>query len=269
MQAEEVFPSWWNDKDWIIVIDVGFDESGTPPKKLLVVSAILGQTSQMRKLAMAWRQDLHESNVEFFHGKEHWNRRSKAYHGLSITKRKELLSRLIGYIHKYIRIGMSAHINTEEYKSLTTSEFRTEWGSAYAFTMQMLFLRIHLQLKSWKAEHETVNILIEDGHANVRQACEIISKDKTVEGPLFKLGTYGCGPKTNNPILQAADLLAYSRCQSLAVGNSKMHSQLINAGAVKFLDLDCDAELIKVMERDMSAELVRRRQLRRKQPPKT
>jgi len=245
------------------VIDIGFDESGTPLKNLLVVSAIIGQTSKMRELAERWGQDLRANGVDFYHSKDHWNRRSKPYHRLSMTKRKVLLSRLIAHIHKYFNIGISAHIDTEEYKRLTTPEFRTDWGSPYAFTMQMLWLSIHLYLKSRKAEHEVVNILIEDGHTNVRQAFEMISKAKGMTDPVFKLGTYECGPKQNNPILQAADLLAYSCCQRLSSGASRMYSQLTSATPKKFTVLNCNTELIKVMERTLSEELVRRRRSRR------
>jgi hypothetical protein len=76
-----IFPSWWSDESTLVVIDVGIDESKSG--SLLVVSAIVGKTSPMRKLHISWKSELTEAGIDYFHAKEHWNLKSKAYHGIN------------------------------------------------------------------------------------------------------------------------------------------------------------------------------------------
>jgi len=55
-----MFPSWWSDKDLLLVIDCGIDESGTKSKNetLLVVSGHVGKTSNIKRLSSKWNADL-------------------------------------------------------------------------------------------------------------------------------------------------------------------------------------------------------------------
>ncbi len=93
-----MLPSWWNDESLLIVIDIGIDESKSGP--LLVVSAIVGKTSPMRKLDAEWKRELVSSGVDYFHAQEHWNLRSKSYHGISREERERLLKSLVGHFQK-------------------------------------------------------------------------------------------------------------------------------------------------------------------------
>ena len=165
------------------MIDCGIDESGST-KHLLVVSALIGQTSLMKKMSRAWTVDLKRHNVDFFHSKEHWNRKAKPYHGISMIKRRTLLTCLVGHIHRYAEAGFFVCIDTKEFDQIVTNRFKTQWGSSYSFAIQLLFIIIHLNLRQRGHLHETVNILIEDGHKNANQAMEIIANGKKNKGRL-------------------------------------------------------------------------------------
>jgi hypothetical protein len=61
-------PSWWDDGDWLMAIDLGYDESGSGDT--LLVSVQLGVTEQAKKLKRKWRAKLRAADVEYFHANE-------------------------------------------------------------------------------------------------------------------------------------------------------------------------------------------------------
>jgi hypothetical protein len=250
------------------VIDIGIDESGGK-NNLLVVSALAGQTARMRKMSHAWTASLEGVGVDYFHAKEHWNRRSKAYHRVSIAKRRWLVQQCVRHIHKYAVAGFSVAIDTKDFDQITDQRFKTEWGSSYSFAIQLLFIMIHFHLRKRDALHEPVNVLIEDGHKNSRQIIEIIQNGKKKKGGFISIGTYGLGGKMGNPILQAADLLAYGSCQALATGgllsqgdqrvlspgDSKAFARLIADTPIPFIVLPWSPSVIEAIKKDVDAYL--------------
>jgi hypothetical protein len=262
-----MFPSWWKDESLLVVIDIGIDESGA--KNLLVVSALAGQTARMKKMSKAWTASLERVGVDYFHAKEHWNRRSKAYHGISVTKRRWLLQQCVKHIHKYSMAGFSVAIDSKEFDRITDQRFKTEWGSSYSFAIQLMFIMIHFYLRKRSALQEPVNILIEDGHKNSKQIIEIIQNGKRKKGGFIKIGAYGLGGKIGNPILQAADLLAYGSCQALATGgletqgdqrvlsqgDSKAFARLIADSPIPFIVSPWSPSVIEAIKEDLDAYL--------------
>lgn len=250
------------------MIDCGIDESQPLRQDLIFVSAIIGQTSKMAKLAKAWEAHLNECGVDYFHAKEHWNKRSKAYHGLSTRKRKMLLDRFVELIRKHVHLGISVRIDIAEYMRVTSQRFRSNWGAPYSFAIQMLILGIYRDLLQRKQLHETVNVLIEDGHKNLNQILEMLSKSMGQPDALIKLGNYGEGRKLGNPILQAADLLAYGSCQQFSSGksagirNSEMFTKLASKDPAKFPTVFCNEALIVSIKEGIDGSFARRRELR-------
>jgi hypothetical protein len=145
-----VFPSWWNNGN-LLVIDCGIDESATKnhSKSILVVSGQFGSTSKMKKLDKQWRAALADYQVPYFHAQEFWNPRTKIYKHLSMGRRSRLLDALVGYIDKYVEFGISAHIDPQQYIGMTSDRFRSQFGSPYTFTMEMLFVALRLYLSQW------------------------------------------------------------------------------------------------------------------------
>jgi hypothetical protein len=257
-----LFPSWMR-KGELVVIDCGMDES-LSSAGILVVSALVGQSSMMARLSKIWQRDLEAFGVDFFHAKEHWNKRSRAYHGLSNAKRRQLLLRLIDHVRKFSYRGISVSIRPEEYKTWTTNRFRSNWGAAYSFAIQMLMLLIYQDLEDRKRTHEIVNFLLEDGHPNANQALDIISGVGNTKRPFLNLGTFGRGGKLNNPSLQAADLLAYGNCQFVSNGDSRIYRQLVGRTEKRFFRLECNRDLVDLIKQEINSNFDRRRELRLK-----
>jgi hypothetical protein len=207
------------------VIDIGIDESLSPPSPKLVVSAIVGNTARMRKLDTEWKRDLADSRVDYFHAKDHWNTFAKPYHGISTERRRNLLGQLVGHIHHRFLFAVSAIVDQAEYRSHASERFRSQYGSPYGFAFQMLMTCIFVELTKQRRENQPVNILIEDGHKNSEQAIGFIAEKKKREGGLT-IASHGVGGKRDNPILQAADMLAFGVCEFHAKGYSDFAARL-------------------------------------------
>lgn len=149
---------------------------------------------------------------------------------------------------------------------MTSNAFRSDWGALYTFAIQILVLLVHLDLEHRERTHEEVNILIEEGHKNLGQVDEIIRKMKGNDKSFLRLKSYGHGSKKGNPILQAADMLAYSAGQHIVSGDSRMYRQL--ASRVKprqFQRLHITPEHISMLKADIDASSERKRQERLQQ----
>jgi hypothetical protein len=139
-----IFPSWWSDEGNLFVIDLGIDESGKSGDRL-IVSALLGQTTRMKKLKAKWAAHIAEAGIDFFHAKEHWNGRSKAYRGLSANKRKSLLESLSSDIGKYSRLSIGVEIDIKDFEARASDRFKNTFGSAYAFGIHLMLVILRLE----------------------------------------------------------------------------------------------------------------------------
>jgi hypothetical protein len=233
------------------VIDIGIDESLSPPNPKLVVSAIVGNTQRMKKLDAEWKRDLAESGVDYFHAKDHWNMKAKPYHGISTEERRNLLGQLVGHIHHRFLFAASAIVDEDEYRSFASERFRSQYGSPYAFAFQMLMVCIFVELVKQKRQHQPINILIEDGHKNSRQAIGFIAEKKKRHGGLT-IASYGLGGKKDNPILQAADMLAFGVCEFHAKGYSDFAARLSPPKVRKrILELPWDRSSVESVKDDI------------------
>ncbi|MGA3237557.1 MAG: hypothetical protein ABSG03_14775 [Bryobacteraceae bacterium] len=126
------------------MIDLGIDESGKSGDRL-IVSALLGQTTRMKKLKAKWAAHIAEAGIDFFHAKEHWNGRSKAYRGLSANKRKSLLESLSSDIGKYSRLSIGVEIDIKDFEARASDRFKNTFGSAYAFGIHLMLVILRPQ----------------------------------------------------------------------------------------------------------------------------
>ena len=233
------------------MIDCGFDESGdkwSPRGNLLVVSTYIGATSHAKKLADKWKTVLRDFDVPYFHCKELWNKKSETFKGLSNTRRKKLLAALIELIKQYMSWGYSAFIDPDYYVSKTSPRFRSQWGSAYTFAIRLTILFFILQLEREKRTGETVNFLIEDGHVNANQAIDMMREFKAFPDLPIVIGNYGLGGKRNNPILQAADILAYASCQEFC-NRPELMRKLKSRRSPEHFIINCNTEVIELMQK--------------------
>ena len=218
-----------------------------------MISAIVGKTALMRKLTVEWKRELATSGVDYFHATEHWNGRSKPYHGIGHDEREELLARLIRHLHSRFLFGVSAIVDEAEYKTATSERLRSQYGSPYGFGFQLVMALVLLELVRLKRQNQPVNILIEDGHVNAGQAIEFIKHKKKLNSPKgLKIGTYGLGGKIDNPVLQAADLLAFGTCEYTTKGHSEFAARIVpEIYANRFRVLPWDVSSVRNLKADI------------------
>jgi hypothetical protein len=241
------------------VIDVGIDESKSSGSSLLVVSAIVGNTSLMRKFDREWKRDLTAKGVDYFHATEHWNGSSKAYHGISRSEREELLASLVGHIHHRFLFAASSIVDEDEYRSCASERFRSQYGSPYGFAFQMLMTCIFVELVRQGKQNQPINILIEDGHRNSQQAMGFIRDKKKKEGGLT-IDSYGLDGKKDNPILQAADMLAFGVREFHTKGYSNLAARLTPRRSRKrILELPWDRSAVEAVKSDIVRTISRKR----------
>jgi hypothetical protein len=73
-------------------------------------------------------------------------------------------------------------------------------------------------------------------------------KPSTIQTPALQVGTYGFGSKAAHPILQAADLLAFSSLQHLRDGKSALFDKLRLRSRTKYRLFHCDGWVIDKMK---------------------
>jgi hypothetical protein len=227
----------------------------------LVVSAIVGNTSQMIRMSSSWNRDLKASGVDYFHAKDHWNGSAEQYHGIDRPAREKLAVRLISRITRRFDFGVSALVNEDEYRREASPRFRSQYGSPYGFAFQMAMSMIFLELTRQGRVNQPVNILIEDGHANANQAITLIEQKKKKQSTAgLSICTYGLGGKVGQPILQAADMLAYGVSEFHATGESYFAAGLSRGSKHgQLLELPWDKSSIESVKDD----IIRNRYMRR------
>jgi hypothetical protein len=246
-----MFPSWWSPEDILVVINIGIDESKSG--SLLVLSAIVGKTRPMEKLNNEWSAELSRSGIDYFHAKDHWNLKAKAYHGISMRERQTLLDRLILHLQHRFMFGTSTIIDESEHRQSTSERFRSQYGSPYGWAFQMLMMSILVKLTTDGKSTQPVNILIEEGHPNCGQAMGFIEhKKKLNSNKGLRVKTYGKGGKKDNPILQAADMLAFGVNEYHSKGESVFASRLASKkGKNRFFELKSDQSSIEAVTSDI------------------
>jgi hypothetical protein len=253
-------PSWWHDEDWLMAVDLGYDESGADDT--LLVSAQMAVTEQAKKLKRQWKSAL--GNVEYFHSKDLWNFTSGVFTaaGLDRKQREQLLKALGKIIHRHLSLGITAKISKKLYDALTeTSEFRSRWGTHYTFAVNMIMLASHLEFPLPRGPTD-VNVLIEDGHRHSAQALQVVQDVKNVPVNLryVTVLTAALGSKKHHPILQAADMLAYAEWQEITRRDSSLNPIMYReTSRYRTALIDCNEDVIKTFIRGPQEWMERRK----------
>lgn len=243
----EPFPSWYADEDFVLMLDYGFDESGKGNR--LIVSAQIGRSDRLRRFSRKWQSVLEKADIPYFHSKDFNNYSSGIFKSLDRSERLRLLRKLCILIHDFVDVGFSAKIDTSHYKAITTPEFRSRWGSAYSYAAQCVALNAYAHLRDKQLELDPVNVLFEWGHRNVGQAIDHFCS--AIDGTVFiNVKTCGKGPKEGNPLLQAADMLAFSVWQEEHSGDMTIRDELNHDGIpYSTYTFECDDSLINSSKR--------------------
>lgn len=260
-QSVDTDPSWWDDEDWLMAFDLGYDEGGAGDDLLMSVQVAV--TEQAKKLKRQWNSRL--GNVECFHSIDLWNFTHGVFSeaGLDRRAREELLKDLSKIIHRHLSFGVTARISKKLYADNTTEKFRSQQGSAYTFLLGNLLLAAFscIQRLDMRAE---VNIVIEEGHKNSAQAIGLLKKwkDTPIQSWLpLKILNYGLGAKADHPILQTADMLVYSKYQHILQGDRAIYEALHHKGSSYHPEaLTCNLSLIQDAQQGVQEFAERRRQ---------
>lgn len=209
-----------------MAIDLGCDESGSGDR--LLVSAQVGIYEQAKKLKKEWRKCL--GSIEYFHGVDFDNHSHGVFSraGLKRPERQKLVKDLAGIVHDRLLCGITFRLKISDYERLTTQAFRSRFGTAYAFAVDMCLLGAYAMVTDMGLKPH-FNILVEKGHRNANQVAQILDGLQRIPGeimaafpgeviPDIKILTSGLGDKKDHPILQSADMLAYGDWQQYVEG---------------------------------------------------
>lgn len=222
-----------------MAIDLGFDEGGSGDK--LLVSVQIGIAEQARKLNRKWKARLPEK-LPYFHSKDFgvYNGGIFTKAGLDRPARTLLLKDLASLIHRHLLTAVTARISIREFEALTTQDFRSRVGTAYAFAIDAGLLMAYALVKDMGLRPE-FNVLIERGHRNSEQVAQILDALQKFPAELqasmgdemipdIRILTAGLGEKKDHPILQAADMVAYSEWQGATNGDPTIWNAINRAG---------------------------------------
>jgi hypothetical protein len=248
-----LFPLWAAERA-IVVLDSYFDEGGSGKRCVLVVSALVSTSSAMNKLGRDWKAILKDFGVPYWHTVDFRHLKPELFRHLSQSKRKKLLTALVREINRRSLMGVTAIINTEEYVKLTTPRFRSQWGAAYTFAVQMCLVEISLHLPKIQRNKECFNVLLEEGHQNAAQTLEHLRRMKEIAAPrILNICDYGLGGKKQNPVLQAADMLAYSSYEHHRAlkRRPEIFGRLVAVGksGMTYREIPCDKVHIELAKR--------------------
>jgi hypothetical protein len=206
----------------------------------------MGTTGNIKRFTGSWNRELEKYSLPYFHAKDIRNGRSKLFKHLSESKRERLLSDLSKLIVRYMDRGFSAVVDVDAFSQQTSPRFRSQWGSPYPFAIQLILYCMHLHLNETGKLSQVVNILIEDGHANANAAINHFRESKESESVVLNYGSYSLGGKIGNPILQAADLVAYGSCQIAGGMNSSILDELLNMEKLPIVRIPCNKFIEKI-----------------------
>jgi hypothetical protein len=259
-----------------MAVDLGLDEGGDNDDKLLV-SVQVGITEPAKRLKRKWKARLRDANnLEYFHSKDFGNRTGGIFSnaGLDEDDRGLLLKDLAGLIHTHLLFGATTRVKVSEYNRLTTQDFRSQIGTAYSFAIDMCLCTAYAIVTEMGLKPE-FNILIERGHRNSEQAAQIIADLQKIPQAMIdanpdklinmKILTGGLGDKKDHPILQSADMVAYSDWQGLSDGDPAIWNALHRPGVrYKTYNLHASEELIKEFVSEGPNPFIRKQRKRAK-----
>ena len=259
-----------------MAIDLGFDEGGDADK--LLVSVQVGITEPAKRLKRQWRSLLREANdLKYFHSKDFGNYKGGVFSkaGLDRNERHTLLRDLSSLVHNHLLFGITTRVKVSEYDRLTTQDFRSQIGTAYSFAVDMCLCGAYAVATEMGLKPE-FNLLIEKGHRNSEQAAQILVDVQNIPRKLIEenpdklinmtILTARLGEKKDHPILQSADMIAYSEWQGLSGGDPAIWNAMNRQGLrYKTYRFHANEEVIREFVKEGPTPFVRRQRKRVKQ----
>jgi hypothetical protein len=216
----------------VAVLKCYFDESMDPNGEL-IVAGFASSADLWKSFTISWRECLDENQISHFHMHQLKSSKSKLFRHLTKDQRTQLFTKLLWLIQRHALIGVSCRVNQRDYELATTSEFRTRYGSTYAFAVQMCTLIIDRFLDALAGDAHQYSVFLESGHRNAEEALNYLREEKKRKGrlspseiadlvgdpnvkiqgqiktPRITIGEVATGTKGEMVPLEAADLLAH------------------------------------------------------------
>jgi hypothetical protein len=203
-----------------MVLTAYFDESGHDDK--LLVMGGFASTSE-RWLEFSKECDLIKAyfDIPYIHAAELFNLKKTRHYGhLTLDRRNQVAGALVSAILDHTEFSMAVTVIPRVYDRLTTKQWRSKYGTAYASCVSGILIGLTEYLELPDGEALTLNIFLEDGHAHGGEAEEVIRdykvfSDKSdvpafggIPDPALRIDEYGRLTKEVAP-LWAADLISY------------------------------------------------------------
>ena len=170
--------------EYVMALELYVDESEHGSGGDLVVAGFVSHINMWAKFATLWKERLDREGLSHFHTHKFRNGKSSLFASLSMDKRTQLLADLLGIIRSHALVGVSCTVNQREYKSMTTPEYRSRYGSAYGLAVGACSYQASRFLKASNPQEE-LSIFLEEGHHHGSGAVELIlyAKERGRESP--------------------------------------------------------------------------------------
>lgn len=212
-------------------LELYVDESFSSSESDIVLAGFASTEENWKVFSSLWKERLEQDKLSHFHATKFRNKRSSLFAQLSNSRRAQLLNDLLSLIEEHSLVGVSCLVNQREYRRMTTSEFRSRYGSAYGMAMGGCFFSLFCHLENSSLPYDELSIFVEEGHPHGNGAVELLLYNKQEEQGVdasklpfpirvleaadiepkshIGIGAVGFGNKLLAPPLQAADILAY------------------------------------------------------------
>lgn len=179
------------------------DESGTDDKSpSMCVGGLLYEEDALRQLDAAWKAELEQMGVRYFHAVEEAHGRGE-FEGKDRGRSDKMFRQLVGLVQKHACGGMSIHtIPEREFAAFCEGK----WQYSQYTTCAYICIGTLAELARTRG-HNEVSFVIEDGHADAGELRTLITQRK--EAGWTGVGACQFLDKRDVRPLQSADLWAY------------------------------------------------------------
>jgi len=192
-----------------VMIEAYLDATAQAKTGYLGVAGYLLPKAQANKFGREWRDVLQRANATHFHASR-WFPGAPPFDVVPQQVRDTAVNELIDIIRERTEVGVVAFLSEEEFREVTSQAWRNRHGNAYVFLVKWCLFQLRIWLDE-KGDPRTVAFFFEAGDRYSKQAnvhLNEIAADPEKRA-YWRYRAHDFLNKSDNPVLQAADLLAY------------------------------------------------------------
>jgi hypothetical protein len=191
------------------VIEAYLDATAKAETGYLGVAGYLLSKAQAKKFGREWRDVLRRANATHFHASR-WFPGAPPFDAIPQEVRNGAANELIDVIRERTEVGVVAFLSEKEFRQVTTQQWRNKRGNAYVVLVKWCLFQIRIWLED-KGDPRTVAFFLEAGDQYSNQAnahLNEIAADSELSA-YWRYQAHAFLKKSDNPVLQGADLPAY------------------------------------------------------------